>query len=238
MPNWCYNHLSASGPPEKLAIFANRVRSPEPLFQSTFPMPKKLYEVTAGSDEQYYMLFHLKKMPPWMMGDENIIKAGLNTPQLTDDQLEDVIALLDLEDKREIAQKYADNVANYGHLHWYDWALENWGTKWDVGNDQIYETTPGYEPGVFNKFSFAFDTAWSPPEQWLYSVAKECPDLRFRLEYYELGGWFAGVLEVEHMVEIENHSGEPDAVDSNGEPIYPDAHEQVMMGREEEDESE
>ena len=97
MPNWCYNHLSVSGPPNKLAIFANRVRNPDPLFQSTYPMPPELHEVNAGSDEQYYTLFHLKQMPPWMLGNEDIIKAGLNTPQLTDDQLEDVIASLTLK---------------------------------------------------------------------------------------------------------------------------------------------
>jgi hypothetical protein len=174
-------------------------------------------------------------MPPWMMSNEDIIKAGLNTPQLTDDQLEDVVALLGLEDKREMANKYARNFSKYGHLHWYDWAIENWGTKWDVSNEHVYETTHGYVPGVFNKFSFAFDTAWGPPEQWITSLSKECPDLRFRLEYYELGCWFAGVLEIENSKEIECHSGEPDAVNAEGEPIYPDAHEQVMMNREEDE---
>ena len=39
---------------------------------------------------------------------------------------------------------------------WYDWRLQNWGTKWDVYNatcDRMDENT----------LVLSFDTAWSPP---------------------------------------------------------------------------
>ena len=36
----------------------------------------------------------------------------------------------------------------------------------------------------------------------------------------------------ENTEEIECHHGEPDAVNAEGLPIYPDAYEQVMINRE------
>ena len=39
---------------------------------------------------------------------------------------------------------------------WYDWRLENWGTKWDVYN--VHMTRMGD-----NTLVMSFDTAWSPP---------------------------------------------------------------------------
>ena len=39
----------------------------------------------------------------------------------------------------------------------YDWSVNNWGTKWDVGG----ETDPNRESDT--AASFYFDSAWAPP---------------------------------------------------------------------------
>jgi len=39
---------------------------------------------------------------------------------------------------------------------WYDWRLENWGTKWDVYNVHMTRMDD-------NTLVMSFDTAWSPP---------------------------------------------------------------------------
>lgn len=41
----------------------------------------------------------------------------------------------------------------------YGWCIENWGTKWDVG-DSYSNILNEHEPDYA---SFVFDTAWSPP---------------------------------------------------------------------------
>ena len=56
---------------------------------------------------------------------------------------------------------------------WYDWALENWGTKWDVEGDIILEQGRAAEEAagtdVFRTIArtpsvkLAFRSAWSPP---------------------------------------------------------------------------
>jgi hypothetical protein len=60
---------------------------------------------------------------------------------------------------------------------WYDWACENWGTKWDLCDDQ---TT-----GNFDGITLDFMTAWSPPIAFIVKVSKDYPDLRFALSYNE-----------------------------------------------------
>ena len=70
---------------------------------------------------------------------------------------------------------------------WYDWAVNNWGTKWDVGGED-------YEPEVSNNghsVTFSFDSAWSPP----LTAYESMMDLGFEVEgmYYEPGMAFAGI---------------------------------------------
>lgn len=68
---------------------------------------------------------------------------------------------------------------------WYMFAVENWGTKWDVGSaDGIVEVSD-------NSISLSFDSAWSPPIEG-YSKLEE---LGFTVDamYYEPGIGFAGM---------------------------------------------
>lgn len=80
-------------------------------------------------------------------------------------------------------------VPDKGGENWYDWRIENWGTKWELNEVELYEDTA--ETAVY-----AFDTAWSPPTEWLYKVAEQYPSLTFRLKYREDGMCFMGVTEL------------------------------------------
>jgi hypothetical protein len=73
---------------------------------------------------------------------------------------------------------------------WYGWRLENWGTKWDVDASVIEEDE--------NHIDYRFDSAWSPPIEWLGEVSKQFPDLYFKLVYREDGCGFMGYIEVEN----------------------------------------
>lgn len=71
--------------------------------------------------------------------------------------------------------------------NWYDWHINNWGTKWDI--DATLEDE--WEEGL----SYSFDSAWSPPVQWLEKVSKDYPELEFRLKYEEGGVGFMGLAK-------------------------------------------
>ena len=85
----------------------------------------------------------------------------------------------------EAAEK--SNLEKFGHKTWYDFCVNEWGTKWDVGGDGM---TCEIENG---RISTSFDSAWGPPIQ----AYEKLLDLGFRVRayYYEGGMCFAGVWE-------------------------------------------
>jgi hypothetical protein len=95
----------------------------------------------------------------------------------------------DATDPKQIeleAQEKA-NLEAHGYSTWYDFCVNEWGTKWDVGGDGMEVELKGLK----NDATLCFDSAWSPPigiyEKMLdqgYSV---------RAYYNEPGMAFAGV---------------------------------------------
>lgn len=65
--------------------------------------------------------------------------------------------------------------------NWYDWAVENWGTKWNSFDGNISDDYSGV----------GFVTAWSPPIPVISALAKKIGK-RLRLIYDEPGMDFCG----------------------------------------------
>lgn len=53
-------------------------------------------------------------------------------------------------------------VAKYGADNWYDWSVDNWGTKWNT--DSVRKVSPQ---------AVEFDTAWSTPEPLIEALSKK-----------------------------------------------------------------
>lgn len=68
---------------------------------------------------------------------------------------------------------------------WYNWRVNNWGTKWDVGGNGEFAEQPDA-----NTAELRFDSAWSPPIEG-FRVLEE---LGFEVEahYFEPGMAFFG----------------------------------------------
>lgn len=73
---------------------------------------------------------------------------------------------------------------------WYNWRIENWGTKWDAGEVELEDE---WENEAEASVLYRFDTAWAPPVKWLDKVARQYPKLYFKLKYEEEGMGFMGV---------------------------------------------
>jgi hypothetical protein len=87
-------------------------------------------------------------------------------------------------------------VIKYGYDNWYDWAIANWGTKWEVV-DPIVE-------GNGDSVTLTFDTAWSPPMAFYEALNKQ----GFIVDalYSEEGMGFAGhytTEEGDNDIELE-----------------------------------
>lgn len=76
-----------------------------------------------------------------------------------------------------------------GYVSWYDFAVDNWGTKWEAGVQE--ESVEVYdEDGSGSMCVASFDTAWSPPIQFYESLI----GLGFNVDahYYEPGMAYVG----------------------------------------------
>lgn len=63
----------------------------------------------------------------------------------------------------------AEEQAKYQNRNWYEWSIENWGTKWNAydtfkyGEANIDKITEENINEENNQISFTFNTAWSAP---------------------------------------------------------------------------
>lgn len=76
----------------------------------------------------------------------------------------------------------------------YDWEKEHWGCKWGASEAGIVDQWEGF-------IAYEFNTAWSPPLEFLEALAVKWPNLMFVLEYEEPGCAFKGLAKFQG----ENH---------------------------------
>lgn len=167
MPNHIYNRLTVVEGNYDLDI----VKS----FNDVVPMPQELKDTTHGgvSMELEQCLGITKSF----FGDRPTIKEVYSK-----------------NDKEEV-DKLISNYLKYGYTTWYDWSVENWGTKWDM-----------YEREC-DKNILTFQTAWRTPVEWYEEFAKTLPEgVIIKVEYAsEDFGYHTGLIELssEGVVEQE-----------------------------------
>jgi hypothetical protein len=78
---------------------------------------------------------------------------------------------------------------------WYDWRVDNWGTKWEpnIGQDAEIESLNGNGQQI-KVATYKFDTAWGPAEAWFSKVIEQYKEVKFCLVYGEPGCDFGGSL--------------------------------------------
>ena len=81
-------------------------------------------------------------------------------------------------------QPLVDGVDN-----WYDWRVENWGTKWEVDVDNLELSDDG------TTITGWFDSAWAPPIHAYEYFLTDNEDCSISSLYYEGGMDFAGKWE-------------------------------------------
>ena len=71
---------------------------------------------------------------------------------------------------------------------WYNWRVQNWGTKWDCYDLSIDDCD------MPHGFTASFNTAWSPPEEVCNAIRDQFDDLSMSWFYDEPGCEIAGYL--------------------------------------------
>lgn len=93
----------------------------------------------------------------------------------------------DPDQQAELEQRERENILEFGYRNWYDWALDNWGTKWDITSGENGDPSVS-EDGLSVQFSF--NSAWSPP----LGFYERMEGLGFEVDafYHEPGMAFCG----------------------------------------------
>jgi len=92
----------------------------------------------------------------------------------------------DPDEQKKLEEATAKNIELHGYGNWYDFCVNEWGTKWDVGADSQRNEIVG------NTFNASFESAWGPPIQ----AYEKLEGLGFTVSayYYESGMGFCGVF--------------------------------------------
>ena len=172
MPNWCWNSLEVTGDEIQLREFVEKstdkiLRDTQEdqgfTFSGTLPMPKEL--------------------------------EGIHTGAYTDENGESHRRWREIGGKSiPVSDKEMENLKEkYGANNWWDWSINNWGTKWDACESHICSND-------INFFCVSFNTAWGPPIDWISNIMQDFPDLCFQLEYEEAGLCFGGLVQAQYEV--------------------------------------
>lgn len=193
MPNWSSNSLTIQGKKSDIiAMFAKAT----PVFskydnaevytlQSFVPMPETYKAIDTTNSLSCFLSVKKRKMK-----DDN--------PNLSE---EEINAMFDLVEA-ELTDQYNNAVIyqkeTYGVVGWYDWNLQNLGTKWDATiitkeevDAAIQECNDDDDDNGCIVFC-VFDTAWTPPIAWLEKIVNDNPNLFFDMWTDEESGfkWF------------------------------------------------
>ncbi len=68
---------------------------------------------------------------------------------------------------------------------WWDWRVQNWGTKWNSYDCEVIEIDD-------EQIEYRFSTAWSPPEGVIKKLREQYPDIEITAFYDEPGMEIAG----------------------------------------------
>ena len=121
---------------------------------------------------------------------------------------------------RELGDAIADGsvneamVAKYGYSNWYDYCVNEWGTKWDIGEQGASDIHP--DGTMLHTY---FDSAWSPPTR----AYEKLEALGFGVDamYYEGGMGYAGTYSNGNDDEINLEGMSADEVEQE----YPELDE-------------
>ena len=104
--------------------------------------------------------------------------------------LKDTTAPLPKDATKEEKAKAKENLKKYGYDNWYDWRVENWGTKWDIM--EFYNINRKEIGEDESEISLGFDTAWAPALGAYERFINENSNCSLKAYYYEPGCDFMG----------------------------------------------
>ena len=107
----------------------------------------------------------------------------------TKEQINAFVSFLDEQTGKEWFSFFKPTPPELKEEGWYEWNVENWGTKWNCdAQDWVKVENPNEDQ---SSVTFWFDSAWSPPTA-LYEFIEATSTLNIKASYNEGGMGFVG----------------------------------------------
>jgi hypothetical protein len=204
MPNHTANNVTITGPKDTVLAITTMAKNTSQDFSlnSFLPIPSELKNTSSPARimsqseiDDMWTEWRKKKEskcdtgPMGLHSYEKDAPFGLGITQQTSDEL----------------------TAKCGTNNWYDWSVDNWGTKWDC-----YSVSEWGVDSVDSETSAAtiyYETAWSPITIFWQKISQQYPDCEFRHEFADEGGEFLGNETIMNGRIIDSDEFEWDSAD-------------------------
>lgn len=210
MPNYSFNTFEVSGSSKEMENFYQKALKPSQnsedglvfSLDNLVPQPEKIKNTISPSSSA--------KGVKWM----NVSKLQHRDGQISEILGEDV-NLIPCENNTPEKCQYL--IEEYGSDDWYDWNCKNWGTKWNccVTEHEFTKTE--------TRFSCFFESAWCPPDIFLFKLQEMFPKLDIKLLYELEGSNDCGVYQTERngdTVRLGSYTDKIIYKSSDGRDIY------------------
>lgn len=207
MPNWVQSKLTITGKNAD-SVMLSLVDPEDDGYRFNFnkikPMPKSLL-IQSGTTASKCVSYYLTKLsnrefseimnkllsinPLWARSQKLIDATELEATKNDlikynskasnhESEIDDPVLNTE-QDIMDYGKRAVDNVIKYGYADWYDWCVENWGTKWNACNVNYY-------PEDDNTTIF-FQTAWADVSNLIQELSRKYPKNTFEYSYAEEG---------------------------------------------------
>ena len=107
-----------------------------------------------------------------------------------------------LDENNELDFNFEVPIPSDMQSDWYNWQVANWGTKW-TAFDTIHKFHwKDNKEEHIDYLLYCFNTAWSPPTEWLSTVSTKYPNIDFCLKYGECGINFSGIYIIKNGLSL------------------------------------
>ena len=120
-------------------------------------------------------------------------KDGSKVMHIDDPKLRDLLESFSLDKVIPMPEELKGTTSPSDSPNWYDWSVDNWGTKWDAYSSYGYDANEDETIDLFSTEG-KFFTAWAPPIPVIRKLQLDYPDYEFTLEYVDEGWCYAGIL--------------------------------------------
>jgi len=184
MPNWADVNIEIRGKKDAVKeVYENTVEHGYDWGKTKMPAPLKVYTAPCDVVSKEEWREYAKECRKYKKDNENSpCRFGLS--------------------------KIKDSVVNRcGANDWYDWALKNWGTKWNIDKDDLaHDISCSHNKDECWAF-FSFMSPWNGPYEWFVTIVKEY-GLSGVFEDGDSGMFYYRKVEAENGEIISEYEGE------------------------------